>query len=326
MLAIVAAVLLAAASQHDTVFTSDGGRLVGTVVEEGPRGVAIQLADGTFRRFGRREVVRIEYADGSVSKPAEAQAPSQSAPQPPPAYTPAPPPGYAPPPPPQAYPPPPPRYAPPPPAYRPPAHPGYGPPPSELRGGGPLSPMYLSFGLGGAFLSGEVEQDVRVSRVFSSQLNLAFEGGVRLTPHLALGLYADLGFGDPGREIRDACSASGIDCDATTGRFGVLLRHTFQPAARTTPWVAAGTGFEFGSISTDDFGGSRDVLSYRGWEVLRLMGGVDFRSNRVVGVGLYAGVAFGRYGHVEDDFESVSIDNRAFHTTVEGGVRFTLFP
>ena len=53
MLAILAAVMLAAAPQNDTVYTANGGRLVGTVVEESPQAVTIQLPDGTTRRLSR---------------------------------------------------------------------------------------------------------------------------------------------------------------------------------------------------------------------------------------------------------------------------------
>ena len=336
MLAILAAVMLAATAQHDTVFMADGGRVVGTVVEEGPQGVAVQLVDGTFRRFARRDVVRIEYADGTVStlKPVEPplSPPAQAAP---PAPAPPPrgyaPPSYTPPPPPSYTPPPPPPYAP-----RPYGPPPYGPPPYGRPAawpGGPVSPVYLSFGLGGAVLSGRAERfegrNVDMDSVFDPQLDLVFEGGVRLSRHLALGLYADIGRGDPAREIRDQCNAFGFDCDASSGRLGVLLRHTFAPAARTTPWIAVGTGYEYGSVWASDTGDEQ--FRYSGWEMLRLMGGVDLRSSPVFGVGLYGGLSFGRYSR----FESLNdqgflvtdhIGDRRTHTTVEGGLRFTLFP
>jgi hypothetical protein len=309
MLAILAAVMLAAAPPNDTVFTADGGRLVGTVVEEGPQGVAVRLADGTFRRLARREVVRIEYADGSVSTPSQGAPPAAPSP-----------PTYAPPP--QAYPPP--QYPPPPPpAYPPPPY--RGPPPrpawQEAPGGGPLSPLYLTFGLGGAFFNGEAERDVDIDRVLGSQFALSFEGGVRLNPHLAIGIYADGGVGDAGTDVCDPL----IDCTAGTGRIGVLLRATFQPSDPVTPWVSIGTGYESSTVSVE--GGSSDDLTYSGWEIARLQGGVDFRSGRVIGVGLYAGARLGRFSKVEDSTAHVRLGpDRELHTTVEGGVRFTLFP
>jgi hypothetical protein len=317
MLAILAAVLLATAPQYDTVFTTDGGRLLGTVVEEGPQGVAVQLPDGSTRRLERKDVTRIEYRDGSVSTP--------SRPAPPP---PAPAPSYQPPPP--AYAPPPPAYAPPPP-YGPP--PAYRPPPPQVAprdGMAPIMPLYGAFGIGGLFMSGEAERNLDIDRTFDPQLDIFLEGGLRLNPHVALGLYVDVGVGDPASEIRNDpnCSAPGTQCVATTGRVGLLLRHTFQPRAYSTPWVSVGTGFEWGSVSLqdEDGGHSREYFSYRGWEMLRLMMGVDLRTNPVFGIGLYGGVGFGRYTSYEDALGEVDLGHQPFHTTVEAGLRFTLFP
>jgi hypothetical protein len=339
MVAILVAVMLAAAPQHDTVFTADGGRVVGTVIEEGPETISIRLPDGNFRRFARRQVTRIEYADGSVSTirpteprpsapPPAARPPAQPPSAPPPApQPPAQPPSEAPPP----GAPPPPQYQPPPPRYPPPyPPPRYLPPPRQMAvskpwPGGPVSPLYFSFGLAGAFPFGEVEDGVEMSRVFDNQLDIDLEGGLRLSPHLALGLYLDLGVGDPARETRDACRAVGIGCDASRTRFGALLRYTFAPAARMTPWLSAGTGFEWAKITADDFYDD-EQFSYRGWEVLRLVGGIDLRSSPFFGVGLYGGVSFGRFDRGSDSLGDFDIDRERFHTTVKAGLRFTLFP
>jgi hypothetical protein len=311
-LALLAAVLVATTTpRYDTVFLAGGGRIVGTVIEEGPQGIAVQLPDGTSRRLERREVSRIEYADGSVSTP--------SRPPPPPAYQPPPPtPGYG----------GPPAYRPPPPAYRPspPVQPG----PVPARGPGgmdPVVPLYGAIGIGASFLSGMVEHGLDADRVFDPQLDIVVEGGVRMSPHLALGLYVDVGVGSPARELRAWCDTLTTTCLASTGSVGVLLRHTFHPRAPSTPWISLGTGLEWGSVSAeDDIGHGRDVFTYTGWQALRLMGGIDVRSNPVLGVGLYGGVAFGRYRHYEDGGGRVDLGRQPFHTTVQGGLRFTLFP
>lgn len=333
MLGILAAVLIATAPQLDTVYTQDGGRLVGTVIEETPQGVAIQLPDGTTRRMERREVTRIEYADGSVATPNRPPPPPPPAYQPPPPSTQAPPP-YQPPPPP-AYVPPPPRHAPPPPSYRPPPPPPpYQPPPPPAyagsRGMDPF-PLYAALGIGGAAMAGEVEDGVDADRVFGSQLDLWMEGGLRLNPYLALGLYIDVGIGGAAREVRDLnpiCDAPGMTCSATTARVGLLLRHTFNPRAHSTPWIAVGTGVDVGSVSLDDDhgGGSEELFDYSGWEMLRLMAGVDLRSNPVFGIGFYGGVAFGQYSRVGDALGEADLPGDPFHTTLQAGIRFTLFP
>jgi hypothetical protein len=325
MLAILAAVMLAAAPQHDTVFTAEGGRVIGTVVEESPQSVNIQLPDGTFRRLPRRDVVRIEYADGSVS-----HRPSEPAPSPPAAS--APPPGYAP----QGQPPPPPAYTPPPPpSYYPPP---YGPRPVQRMpppqwaqpvGTGPVEPFWLSLGIGGMFYGGNVEPGFSMNGTFGPQMDLSFEGGFRLNPYLGLGLYADIGVGGNGNEatLRAACDSNGGSCNSTTSRVGILLRHTFSPHAHTTPWISIGTGFAHGSVdwSADGYGSS-NVLEYSGWEMLRLNAGIDVRSNRVIGFGFYGGVAFTRFDSRSDAGGTESFSNPTTNTMVQAGVRLTLFP
>jgi hypothetical protein len=70
MIAVLVAALLAAAAQVDTVYTLDGGRIAGTVLEESSTsGVTIQTGDGSIRRIEPSQVVRIEFADGTVSTP-----------------------------------------------------------------------------------------------------------------------------------------------------------------------------------------------------------------------------------------------------------------
>jgi hypothetical protein len=158
--------------------------------------------------------------------------------------------------------------------------------------------------------------------IFDSQFDFAFEGGFRLTPRFALGLYADIGWGDAASGV-PGCGA-GFNCTATASRFGVLVRHTFAPAASTTPWISLGTGFEYGEVERD-FDGSD--FTYSGWQIARLQTGVDFRSNGVTGIGFYAGVALGRYLEYQDALVDDELGGREeFHGTVEFGIRFTLFP
>ncbi len=325
MLAILAAVMLAAAPQNDTVYTANGGRLVGTVVEETPQVVTIQLPDGTTRRLSRSEVTRIEYSDGSVSTPNRPPPPAR-----PPAYR-APP---------QQYPaqPPPPAYRPPPPAYTPP----YGPPaypPQPHRGMPQLMPFWASFGIGGSFPTGKAEgttvdpttgiaSDVPMDQRFGSQIGIWLEGGARLNPHFGLGMYLDLGFGDPAGEASAACSQAGTSCTASTGRWGALLRYTFDPYGASTPWIAIGGGYEWADITADNGYGSSSFLNYSGFELPRLMVGVDLRTSPVFGVGLYGAASLGTYTHADyhDGAGDLPVGAQATHWTIEAGLRFTLFP
>jgi hypothetical protein len=79
MLALVLAALLGALPQNGTVFTADGGRLRGNVLEAGPGGVSIQMADGSTRKIDAASVKKIDYADGTSWTPAPAAAPAAAA-------------------------------------------------------------------------------------------------------------------------------------------------------------------------------------------------------------------------------------------------------
>lgn len=352
MLAILVAVLLAAAPQTDTVFTASVGRVRGSVIEETAQGVSIQLLDGTTRRYDSRDVVRIEYGDGSVSTP---RPPAPAAPPPAPAATqPAGPqvitpqvggppqvvvtgPGAA-----QAStiivmpcPAPPPIAAAPIAATVAPPPPPPSPPPDEVRplpaGVPPSSPIYLALGVGALTMSGNVSSGVSTSTIFGDQLDVQAEIGFRATHSTAFALYLDVGMGEPaaGAGTSTACSAAQGGCVATTGRLGILVRHTFSPLAPRTAWLAFGTGAEFGSVTAHPRQGQvmSRVSTYQGWEALRVMLGYDWRLGSVLGVGLYSGVSWGKYTKVESAAgPQATIANPAYHTMLEGGARLTLFP
>jgi hypothetical protein len=282
----------------DTVFFLGGGRVRGTVLEESPTtGVTIRLLDGNVRRYSRSEIVRIEYADGSVSRRRQAppprpapMGPSQAAPLPPSE----------------------------PPVYQP------------RRSGAPLVPVYGAIGLGGTFFGGESFDGVRMSDDFKPQAHIGLEGGLRLSPAFALGVYMDVGAGDVAREVRDFCDEiGGADCAGTSGRFGFLVRHTWNHSAPTSQWLSLGTGWEFGAVTTDD-DSDADLYSYSGREYVRLGGGLDFRSNAVLGVGFYGSVSWGEYDDIDYNLSRVipppTRPDEAMHTTVQVGLRLTLFP
>jgi hypothetical protein len=218
----------------------------------------------------------------------------------------------------------------PPPMYAPPPPPVYVPPPPPVARPytGPASPIWASLSFGGMFFSGDVEPGVSVDRIFGPQFNLGTELGFRFNPHFGLGLYLDLGFGDPGSEVRSYCNTFALSCSSEILRTGVLLRHTFSPAAHVTPWFALGTGYAQGKVRSygNAYTASSDVLTYSGWEMARLMGGFDVRSSQTFGVGFYAGISFTRYTRFDNTAGSLSLPSTSVHPMYEAGIRFTLFP
>lgn len=335
------ATFLAAAAAYDTVLLQNGGRVVGTVVEENPAtGVTVQIPGGQLRTIPTGEVFRIEYRDGTFgvvgAKPRAEPPPAEGAP-PAPAAAPTPPAPPAPAAQPErAAPPPPPVVSPDQQVYPavpvypvgpPPPPPVASPPPWGRRpGAGQPGPFMLSIGAGFAAPSGDAEPGLRMSDVFTPQFLLELEGGVRLSPWVMASLVLDLGLGDSGDWARAYCTTyGGSDCTTVTARFGVQLRYTFHPSARTTPWVSIGTAAEVGTVSFDSYTTAND-RTYTGWEVLRLGAGVDFRASASAGWGLFLSASYGRYDEVDDAGLSASISPTRTHGWVQAGARLILGP
>jgi len=158
-----------------------------------------------------------------------------------------------------------------------------------------------------------------------SQGHLSSELGLRLSPSFALGVYGDVGGGDVAASLRDQCQMHGMGCMGTTGRAGFLIRRTWDPLGSTAKWLSIGTGWEVGSVSVDNHGQASELFTYSGRELVRLGAGLDFRSNQVLGLGLYASFAWGKYDQYKDLTGTMTLDSRT-HTTGQVGLRLTLFP
>jgi hypothetical protein len=359
MIPVLIAALVAAASPQDTVYTVDGGRITGSVMEESPTaGVTIQMPDGSVRRIERAQVSRIEYADGTVSPPRPPPRPPEPAAPVGPRKAPEGPQDtvfftgggrvrgtvieenprsgvrvrqldgtY------QTYP----RddvarivYADGTVSQVAPA-PEAAPAPSEPPR---LVPFYLTLGLGGTFLGGDATKQVAMSDLFTlQQIHVSGEAGLRLSPGWALGVYGDAGGGEPSLSERNQCALAGYECGASVGRIGFLVRHTWEPFSNHPIWLSLGTGLEYGSITvrryhdggTGKDTGGEDLITYVGWEHLRVGTGIDFKLNRILGFGLYGSVGFGTYDHVKNQVATVNVE-RAIHTTALVGGRLVLFP
>jgi hypothetical protein len=336
MLALILAAALAGAAGApvDTVFLANGGRALGTVFEDDPAaGVAIQLPDGTVRRYARSEVLRVEYAgQATAAGPAGPAFPAPEA-------TPATPPPTEPPPPPHALPQEPPPQPPPPQAYpaeAPPAPPPQPYPPQPAPAASPPPPpgsphgLTFSLGTGGAYSAGSVGGNLGdTSDWWPGFMLFQLEAGVRTSPALTLLLYLDGGGGDAARDLRAFCAARALDCGAGSARIGVMARHAFTPAAPRTAWVALGTGFESTGLMIKGPQGE-ERISFDGWEALKLAAGLDVRSSTTFGVGVFAGVSFATYGKVKVEgpgyVAPADLGTQRLHTWFQLGGRLILFP
>jgi hypothetical protein len=167
------------------------------------------------------------------------------------------------------------------------------------------------------------------SQFQSQRAHVSSELGLRFRPGFALGVYGEVGGGDASQAIRDQCQLQGLDCTATTGRWGFMARHTWSPLSTRPVWLSLGTGWEFGGVVVDHHAGgsgNADLFRYTGRELVRLGAGVDFRTNSAVALGLYGTVSAGEYDKIKDQAGVTTAIDSATHTTAQVGLRLTLFP
>jgi hypothetical protein len=85
MLAAILVAVLGVSAPEGTLFTTDGGRVRGVLVEAGPAGVTVRLPDGSTRRYAPSDVRKVVLSDGSLWRPGDPPppAPGEEPPQPP---------------------------------------------------------------------------------------------------------------------------------------------------------------------------------------------------------------------------------------------------
>jgi hypothetical protein len=179
--------------------------------------------------------------------------------------------------------------------------------------------------VGATFVGGNAEVGVPMNQRFETQAHISSELGLRLSPAWAIGVYGDFGGGDAAPSIRGMCPVPSPDCMGWTDRWGILLRHTWDPFSPTSKWISFGTGWETGSLSYDGGDNLSDIFTYSGRELFRLGAGIDFRSSQVLGLGFYGSISWGEYDQYRDATGTYRLDPRT-HTTGQVGIRLTLFP
>jgi hypothetical protein len=169
-----------------------------------------------------------------------------------------------------------------------------------------------------------------------------FEVGLGAKPSekLYLGGYLGFSVGAEGSDSRveQACDDSDdnldndITCSTYTLRAGVELRYSFSPAADSNAWLGYGIGFASAIQTIDDRArGRKESTTASGYELARLGFGVDFRLNKVFGLGPTLVAAVGRFNHTrtevnnEETFDG-ALDDPRFHVWGTLGVRMVFFP
>ena len=162
---------------------------------------------------------------------------------------------------------------------------------------------------------GSAAADVPVSDVVTMQFPLQLDALWRHR-NVSAGGYASWGRGRV-----DACSGS---CSASVWRLGLQATWSFAPVRGAEPWAGLATGYEWASARRER-AGAEVKSTWKGFEVLALQGGVEWRLGRRFALGPFLLLGFGRYSDlsVETGFGSAEapIAERAFHGWFHAGVR-----
>jgi hypothetical protein len=100
------------------------------------------------------------------------------------------------------------------------------------------------------------------------------------------------------------------------------------PDAALAPWVGVGAGYESTGYTLSDSSGSGTV-SYRGWELLNLQLGADYRISPALAIGPYSALSVGRYNNVnlssgDRSLANITIARQQTHEWLQFGVKLTV--
>ena len=207
--------------------------------------------------------------------------------------------------------------------------------PPEHRG------FQLALRTGASVPFGKATNDLDSSDFSGVHVPFLVDIGGKPLPELFLAGYVGFAFGGPAGTTADFCEAVDAGCAGFGWRVGAEVQYHFIPDGKVNPWVGYGFGYEaigFG-IAQDDEEASEETdeedvfaAALAGYEFAHLMGGADFRLNKVVGLGPFVDVSFGRYTKVGvangDTTRNDDIDDsdEATHGWVTFGIRVVFFP
>ena len=175
--------------------------------------------------------------------------------------------------------------------------------------------------LGYGIPMGKVAGDATdISDGVTGKIPIWVDVGYRLSPALFLGGYFQYGIGIP----KDC--PTGASCSVGVKRLGFEAVFHLMSDAGFNPWVGAGLGYEWLSISYSGDGQTVDGGA-DGFEFLNLQLGGDFAVNDQFGIGPYAAFSVGQYDTRSISSGgatlSASIDDKAFHEWLQFGVKCT---
>jgi opacity protein-like surface antigen len=158
---------------------------------------------------------------------------------------------------------------------------------------------------------------------------LVLEAGYRFNSAFTAGVLFQYAIGQWKENSTTGCGSNGLSCSASVVRLGAEAIYHFAPG-RFAPWGGLGFGYEW--LNTDLSMGSDSLKgTVRGFELLTLQAGGDFRLAPQFVLGPFLSFSIGRYEAFSLDATpgvgvtsgSGDITNTAIHEWLQFGVRGT---
>jgi hypothetical protein len=175
------------------------------------------------------------------------------------------------------------------------------------------------------------DPDDEMDKGIKGQVPLWFDIGGRISSNFFIGAAVQYGFGLLGSDFSTSCDQSGVDCSVHVIRIGPEFIYHFLPFEKVDPWIGAGFGYEWLSLSASVPGADLSLTAH-GFEFINFQGGVDFLVGSNMGIGPFLSFSLGQYDAQSLDCsgagcagvsQSGSIDNKALHEWLVFGARFT---
>ncbi|MEI9936560.1 MAG: hypothetical protein WDO69_04975 [Pseudomonadota bacterium] len=180
---------------------------------------------------------------------------------------------------------------------------------------------------GFALPMGNFSKDLKLADLTTGQVPVITDIGAKVLPELFVGGYLGVAFGGEAGTAKAACNLNGGGCTSLGFLLGLEAQYHFLPGGSVNPWLGYGIGVESIGLTPGNNGG--DTATASGFQFARLMGGADFRINRVFGVGPFVDFSLGKYSTVSGGTagsDSRDIPETAVHEWLTLGARFVFFP
>jgi hypothetical protein len=126
-----------------------------------------------------------------------------------------------------------------------------------------------------------------------------------------------------------------LRCSSSSISFGLQVHYHLAPERPLNPWFGVGVGYELLSVRTEDRSNDANYVQtvFHGPQLLKLMGGAEFRASSRFVVGPFAEISVGEYWNVSARLRrspaeistSEALAGKALHAWMGLGVRVTYF-